>query len=262
MLLYRDTMEEIPKIDREYADRITMFIGNTVKNAGCSGVVIGLSGGIDSAVVAELSVNALGADKVITVFMPSATTPKDDYRCTSEFSASLGTEHRIIDISSSVGTLSSALGLKDDDRLGKGNLSARCRMAVLFDIARRTNRIVLGTSNRSEMMMGYFTKFGDGACDAMPIAGLYKTQVRELASLIGIPEEFITKPPSAGLWEGQTDEDEMGISYDRLDGILCRLDGMNDKDISEETGVSVEKVSEIRKRVATVSHKRNPPIRM
>ena len=261
MRLYGETMEGIPGIGREDVGRLTAFIRDTVKNAGCSGVVIGLSGGIDSAVVTKLAVDALGADKVLNIFMPSATTPKDDMKCTSEFSASLGTEYKIVDISSSVAALSSALELKDDDRLGRGNLSARCRMAVLFDTARRTNRIVLGTSNRSEMMMGYFTKFGDGACDAVPIVDLYKTQVRELASLIGIPEEFIVKPPSAGLWEGQTDEGEMGISYDKLDTVLYRLDSMGDDDISKETGVSVEKVAEIRKRVASAAHKRNPAIR-
>ena len=109
-------------------------------------------------------------------------------------------------------------------------------------------------------MMGYFTKFGDGACDVVPIVNLYKTQVRELARIIGIPEDFITKAPSAGLWDGQTDEDEMGISYKDLDNVLFRLDSMGDAKISEITGVSLEKVSEIREKVRKTVHKREPAI--
>ena len=139
-------------------------------------------------------------------------------------------------------------------------MCARCRMIILFDMAKRTNQLVLGTSNRSEMMMGYFTKFGDGACDVVPIVNLYKTQVRELARIIGIPEDFITKAPSAGLWDGQTDEDEMGILYKDLDNVLSRLDSMGDAKISEITGVSLEKVSEIREKVRKTAHKREPAI--
>lgn len=253
-------MNGIPGIDREYADRIVGFIRDTVRGSGCDGAVIGLSGGIDSAVVTKLTVEALGPEKVINVFMPSATTPEDDHRCTSEFSSSLGTDYRVIGISSMVDAFSDALGLGAEDRLSRGNISARCRMTILFDIARRMNYLVVGTSNKSEMMMGYFTKFGDGACDVVPIVNLYKTQVRELAGIIGIPEEIITRPPSAGLWEGQTDEGEMGVTYNDLDNVLFRMDSMDDRKISEETGVPVEKVSEIRERVRKTAHKRQPAI--
>ena len=122
--------------------------------------------------------------------------------------------------------------------------------------------IVMGTSNQSEMMMGYFTKFGDGACDVTPLANLYKTEVRQLARLIGIPEEIISKPPSAGLWEGQTDESEMGITYSDLDQILYDLEqDRSDAQIAADTGLSREKVSEIRKQVESMEHKRLPPIR-
>ncbi len=253
-------MNGIPGIDREYADRIVGFIRDTVRGSGCDGAVIGLSGGIDSAVVTKLTVEALGPKKVINVFMPSATTPEDDHRCTSEFSSSLGTDYRVIGISPMVDAFSDALGLGAEDRLSRGNISARCRMTILFDIARRMNHLVIGTSNKSEMMMGYFTKFGDGACDVVPIVNLYKTQVRELAGIIGIPKEIITRPPSAGLWEGQTDEGEMGVTYNDLDNVLFRMDSMDDREISEETGVPVEKVSEIRERVRKTAHKRQPAI--
>ncbi len=253
-------MNGIPGIDREYADRIVGFIRDTVRGSGCDGAVIGLSGGIDSAVVTKLTVDALGPEKVINVFMPSATTPEDDHKCTLEFSSSLGTDYRVIRISSMVDAFSDALGLGAEDRLSRGNISARCRMTILFDIARRMNYLVIGTSNKSEMMMGYFTKFGDGACDVVPIVNLYKTQVRELAGIIGIPKEIITRPPSAGLWEGQTDEGEMGVTYNDLDNVLFRMDSMDDREISEETGVPVEKVSEIRERVRKTAHKRQPAI--
>lgn len=253
-------MNGIPGIDREYADRIVGFIRDTVNGSGCDGAVIGLSGGIDSAVVTKLTVEALGPERVINVFMPSATTPEDDRRCTSEFSSSLGTDYRVIRISPMVDAFSDALELDPKDRLARGNISARCRMTILFDIARRMNYLVIGTSNRSEMMMGYFTKFGDGACDVVPIVNLYKTQVRELAKVIGVPDEFITRPPSAGLWEGQTDEDEMGVTYHDLDNVLFRMDSMDDHKISEETGVPVEKVSEIREKVRKTAHKRQPAI--
>ena len=253
-------MEGIPSIDREYADGIVSFIRDTVKRAGCDGAVIGLSGGIDSAVVTKLTVEALGPKNVINVFMPSATTPEDDHRCTSEFSSSLGTDYKVVGISPMVDAFSTALGLNDDDRLERGNISARCRMIILFDTAKRMNYLVIGTSNKSEMMMGYFTKFGDGACDVVPIVNLYKTQVRELAKVIGIPEGFITRPPSAGLWEGQTDEDEMGVTYHDLDNVLYRLDSMDDAEISERTGVPLKKVSEIREKVRRTAHKREPAI--
>ena len=227
-------MDGIPSIDGGYADGLVEVIRDTVRGSGCNGVVIGLSGGIDSAVVTKLAVDALGAENVINVFMPSSTTPKDDHRCTSEFSSSLGTDYRVIGISPMVDAFSSALGLDDGDRLEKGNISARCRMIILFDIAKRTNHLVLGTSNRSEMMMGYFTKFGDGACDALPLVNMYKTNVRQLARLIGVPDDIIAKPPTAGLWEGQTDEEEMGISYVMLDQILYGLEQeRTDRDCAE-----------------------------
>ena len=146
--------------------------------------------------------------------------------------------------------------------LERGNISARCRMIVLYNLAKKRDSIVMGTSNQSEMMMGYFTKFGDGACDVTPLANLYKTEVRQLARLIGIPEEIISKPPSAGLWEGQTDESEMGITYSDLDQILYDLEqDRSDAQIAADTGLEKSRVAEIRRQVESMEHKRLPPLR-
>ena len=135
-------------------------------------------------------------------------------------------------------------------------------MTVLYNEARRKGYILLGTSNRSELMMGYFTKFGDGACDAMPIADLYKTQVRALAREIGIPEDVIEKPPTAGLWDGQTDEGDMGVEYAVLDVILEGIEsGKDSASISEDLGVAIGDVQCIAQRVTEMAHKRSLPKR-
>ena len=143
----------------------------------------------------------------------------------------------------------------------RGNIAARCRMIVLYNFAKKRNYIVAGTSNKSEMMTGYFTKFGDGACDFTPLAGLYKTEVRQIASLIGVPQEIIDKPPSAGFWEGQTDESEMGMSYDELDIILRDIeDGLDDGVIAKDAKLTVDEVAKIRMLVASMEHKRQLPL--
>ena len=146
--------------------------------------------------------------------------------------------------------------------LERGNISARCRMIVLYNLAKKRDYVVMGTSNQSEMMMGYFTKFGDGACDITPMANLYKTEVRQMARLIGVPEPIIAKPPSAGLWEGQTDESEMGIKYEDLDGILYDLEqDRSDSQIAADTGLPISEIVRIRTQVQSMEHKRLPAIR-
>ena len=135
-------------------------------------------------------------------------------------------------------------------------------MIVLYNLAKKRNYLVMGTSNQSEIMMGYFTKFGDGACDVTPLANMYKTEVRQIARIIGIPEEIIVKPPSAGLWEGQTDESDMGITYNDLDGILFDMEqDRSDVQIANDTNLPKEKIAEIRRQVESMEHKRLPPIR-
>jgi NAD+ synthase len=167
-----------------------------------------------------------------------------------------------VDIAPAVDALSAVLLKKEETPLDRGNISARCRMTVLYNIAKNRECIVMGTSNQSEIMMGYFTKFGDGACDVTPLANMYKTEVRQIARIIGVPENIIIKPPSAGLWEGQTDEKDMGIKYSDLDSILYGMDqDLSDAQISSETGLPREEVEKIRRKVAQMEHKRLPAIR-
>ena len=253
---------KIPQITVDDVNDLVGFIRSTVDRIGCKGVVVGLSGGIDSATVTKLCVDAIGPENVLNVFMPSRVTPAEDYKTTSDLSALWGTEYRVVDIQPAVDALAAVLLSGKETPLERGNNSARCRMIVLYNRAKKRDYVVMGTSNQSEIMMGYFTKFGDGACDVTPMANLYKTEVRQLARLIGVPEPVIAKPPSAGLWEGQTDESEMGITYADLDGILYDLE--QDRTVSQiasDTGLPEDEVVRIRDRVRSMEHKRLPAIR-
>jgi NAD+ synthase len=165
----------------------------------------------------------------------------------------------VVDISGSVQSFQEILP-KLMTQLTAANVKARCRMIVLYMIANSTGRLVMGCSNKTELMVGYFTKFGDGGADYLPIGDLYKTQVRELAKRVGVDAEILMKPPSAGLWEGQTDEGEMGITYDVLDQILYGLEtGMPPEKISREAGCEVSIVKEIEERMRVSVHKRRLP---
>lgn len=254
--------DEIPIVTADDVDELKNFIRAVAKKAGVDGMVIGLSGGLDSAVVTKLAADALGGGNVLDVFMPSRITPADDYMTTSELSRLWGVEYKIVDIQPAVDSLTAVLLSRDDVPLESGNISARCRMIVLYNQAKKKNYLVMGTSNQSELMMGYFTKFGDGACDVTPLSNMYKTQVKQIAEIIGVPKDIITKPPTAGLWEGQTDEDEMGIKYSDLDRILYGFErGCSDKEIFAATGLPLEKIVEIRECVRRSEHKRLPALR-
>jgi len=256
------TETKIPKITTEDVGKLKAFISSTVAKAHAKGVVIGLSGGIDSAVVTKLCADALGPENVLNVFMPSRVTPPEDYKTTSELSSLWGTEFRVVDVQPAVDALAAVLLSDAETPLERGNISARCRMIVLYNLAKKRQYLVMGTSNQSEIMMGYFTKFGDGACDATPLANMYKTNVRQIARIIGVPQPIIDKPPSAGLWEGQTDESEMGIKYEDLDAILYDMEqDMTDSQIAADTGLPKEKVQEIRRQVQSMEHKRLPAMR-
>ncbi len=260
---YRYSMTvKIPQITEEDVADLTGFIRSTIQRIGCKGVVVGLSGGVDSATVTKLCVDALGPEKVLNVFMPSRVTPAEDYKTTSELSSMWGTEYRVVDVQPAVDALAAVLLSGRETPLERGNISARCRMIVLYNLAKKRDYIVMGTSNQSELMMGYFTKFGDGACDVTPLANMYKTEVRQIARIIGVPEPIIAKPPSAGLWEGQTDESEMGITYENLDGILYDMEqDRTDPQIAADTGLPLSEIERIRKQVVSMEHKRLPAVR-
>jgi NAD+ synthase len=247
---------------REMTDIIIKdFIRQKVEENGAAGVVIGLSGGIDSAVVSVLCASAIGPERVLNVFMPSAKSSKEDARDAEELSLKFGMQFKVIGIEPAIDGFRSMLPeLRDDKRL-LGNCMARCRMTVLYDLAKLNNRLVMGTSNKSELLTGYFTKFGDGGADYCPIGDLYKTEVRQLARKIGVPDKFVQKVPSAGLWEGQTDEGELEISYDELDAVLFGIEnGMDLEDISRRNMVPEDKVDRVWKLYNGSVHKRKTPL--
>lgn len=210
-------MNSIATIPNDYqaiTSQITSFIK---EQAPAGGVVIGISGGIDSAIVMGLSVKALGADKVTGLLMPQ--TENDISPVIKEYVQQLGIHHEILPIGPIVDAYRQ-YGHIADDKVVAGNIKARIRMSLLYSRSNASNLVVMGTGNRSELLAGYFTKYGDGGVDYLPIGDLYKTQVRGVAKHIGVPEPIILQPPSAGLWDGQTDEAELGVSYDTLDAIL------------------------------------------
>lgn len=260
---YSDIMckARLPNITQHDITCIINSIRNTVDNIKCKGVVIGISGGVDSAVVTKLCAEAVGHKNVLDIFMPSNISTDMDYKTTVDLCEQYGTEYKVINIKPAVDTFVSDILHDRNTPLEYGNISARCRMIVLYNIARKLNYIVMGTSNKSELMMGYFTKFGDGACDIAPLANLYKSEVIQIARFIGIPKQIISKPPSAGLWDGQTDESDMGIAYSDLDIVLYELEhNKSSHQIAIDTGISIDKVMSVYNRVNLMSHKRFPPI--
>lgn len=243
-------------------NRIIDFIRNGIRKAGVGGAVIGISGGIDSALAATLTVKALGKDKVLGIHMPeSSLTPSEDSKDAKTLADWLGIEFQTIDISGIISAFMAAIPESESaDRLSMGNLKARIRMSLLYFHANRMNRMVIGTGNKTEILLGYFTKYGDGGVDLEPIGGLYKTDVWELSRRLGIPEPIITKKPSAGLWAGQTDEAELGISYLKVDEVLKRLEQYEDPEtILNTLEISVEQLNSVINRIEKSEHKRSAP---
>ncbi|MEA2031010.1 MAG: NAD+ synthase [candidate division Zixibacteria bacterium] len=200
---------------------ITKFITDSLQQSGMEGFVVGLSGGIDSSVAAALAVEAVGNNKVLGVSMPYRFSSKSSRTDASKMAEKLDIEFRTVDISLMIDAYFDSIN--DGNRLRAGNKMARERMAVLFDIAAETNRLVLGTDNRTEICLGYTTWYGDSACSINPTGELYKSEIRQIAHVLGVPDEIIAKAPSADLWAGQTDEKEIGVSYEQIDAILVRI---------------------------------------
>jgi len=250
-----------PKFREDMISVVTTFIRDSLEQSGKGGVVIGMSGGLDSSLMAKLASDALGPEKVLGVFLPESTTPDNDAEDAESFAKELGIEFETVPIDEPLEALKKTVGSSADDKNVLANMKARCRMIVLYQRANSLDRLVLGTGNKSELMVGYFTKFGDGGCDLLPIGDLYKTQIREMARSLSLPEDIVSKPPSAGLREGQTDEQELGMSYEELDPILLGMElGMDDGDISQRTNSTESEVSRIRSIVKRSAHKRKTPL--
>lgn len=242
-------------------EAILAFLTAHGRGSGSDGLVVGLSGGIDSALVARLARDAIGADRVSAVLLPDAAYPRGLAEETAGFAASLGLEFREVRIDPIEGAFRGQLP-ELSDRTDLGNLKARIRMAILYSIARSRRRLVVGTGNKSELLTGYFTKWGDGGVDLLPLGDLYKTGVREVAEQLGLPDAIRRRVPTAGFWEGQTDEGELGLSYERLDRILRGLEELrNPEEIAETLGEPPSVVVAVAQRVREHRHKRRlPPI--
>ncbi len=219
----RDYVGRRLRLDDELAVRVlTSFIDDAVRSTGADGVVLGLSGGVDSALAAALAVQALGGDRVHPFMLPHRTSSPDSRADAERVAATLGLEAPVLDISAMVDAYFSA----HDPAAGKvrqGNMMARVRMAVLFDQAKKLRCLVLGTSNKTEILLGYSTIFGDNASSINPLGDLYKQQVWQLARHLELPAEVVEKKPSADLWPGQTDEEELGFDYATADEVLYLL---------------------------------------
>lgn len=215
-------MKKLPELEAQKAlPRLLNFIRERTAAAGKTRLVVGLSGGIDSAVSAYLGVRALGRENLTAFLLPYRTTRPESLEDAELVARELGVEHRRIDITPMVDAYFQLF--PDADPKRRGNFMARCRMAVLYDQSAALDALVLGTGNRTEALLGYTTLWGDMACAFTPLGGLYKTQVRQLAAFLGVPARIIDKTPTADLWEGQTDEGEMGITYEEADLILYQL---------------------------------------
>lgn len=199
---------------------IVDFIHREITRVGFSRGILGLSGGIDSALVAFLAVEALGAQNVTAMIMPYRTSNPSSRADAEQVAAQLGIATRVVEITPMVDPY---LNQYVQDSRRRGNVMARARMIVLYDHSEEFQALVIGTSNKTETLLGYTTQFGDNAAAIQPIADLYKCQVRQLARVVGVSENIITKAPSADLWQGQTDEGELGFTYDEADAILYRL---------------------------------------
>ena len=240
-------------------DRITEFIRKVVSEANADGVVVGLSGGVDSSTTAFLCVKALGKDKVLGIIMPErGVTREEDIEDALKVCEILGIDYKFVEINPMVEVFLNELG--EGNRIAVANLKPRIRMIINYYYANNMNRLVAGTGNKSELMTGYYTKYGDGGVDFLPIGDLYKTEVFELAKFLGVPKRIIEKAPSAGLWVGQTDEGELGITYVKLDTILKALEkGVKPEEIPRRFDVSEEEVRRVLEMVEKSRHKREPP---
>ncbi|AOW81104.1 NAD+ synthase [Halodesulfurarchaeum formicicum] len=242
-------------------DSIESFIQETMSQAGVDRAILGLSGGIDSTTTAHLLVDALGPEAVHGLVMPGRVSQADNMGDAERVALDLGIEYDVIEIEPFVDKLVGAFPETEIDQFAIGNARARVRAVLNYLLANHEDGLVVGTGNRTEILVGYFTKYGDGAVDCNPIGRLYKQQVRQVARHLGVDEDLVTKTPTAGLWTGQTDEDELGIEYEVLDAILAlHIDGrLSAGATARMLDVDRELVDRVDTMVKRTEHKRTPP---
>jgi NAD+ synthase len=247
----------------ETQKRICRFIKEYVENAGAKGIVLGLSGGIDSGTIAALSSLAIGGENVLGLMLPEKENfnqkDVDDAKVVAE---QFHLQTQICDMSDALSGVYKAVPVFDQsNRLCKGNIKARTRMIYLYYYANKQSRIVCGSSDKSETMMGYFTKWGDAAADIAPIMDLYKTQVRKLAIHLGISQELALKPSTPALWPNQLAESELGLKYETLDLILFGLERfMKPEEIADQMDLEKALVDNVKSRWLATEHKRRMPL--
>lgn len=246
------------------ADEIVTFIKRTVTKAQADGVVVGLSGGVDSSLVATLSVKALGKEKVLGVLIPTDFTPTEDIQDATDLAKLLGIQTKYVMIKPIIDSFVTALHLDELDpnkKMTIANICSRIRMVILYYFANLHNYLVAGTGDRSEDLIGYFTKYGDGGVDFLPISHLYKIQVRKLAEFLGVPQKIAYKPSSPQLYLGHKATDEIPLDYDILDRVERMLfdEKLSPQDVADKTKVNVHVVEEVLRRYEASVHKRTYP---
>ncbi len=249
------------EINTDLASKIlTDFIRTEVTRAGFQRAVVGVSGGVDSSVSCFLTAKALRPENVLAVRMPYEETTSDSLEHAELVIEATGVQELTVPITDMVDSFFAQF--PNADRVRRGNAMARARMIVLYDQSAATKGLVIGTGNKTEILLGYTTLYGDSACAINPLGDLYKTQVRQLAVALGVPEVIITKPPSAGLWVGQTDEGELGFTYDEVDRLLVMLvDGRYSPQACVEAGFDAQFVETVIERIRRNQFKRvMPPI--
>jgi NAD+ synthase len=235
------------------------FIKEETEKIGLRNVVVGVSGGIDSALSALLAVKALGKDRVFGYVLPFKTSSKESVEDAYLFANHFDIKLNLIDITPFTEPFIDTLDV--DSKLRKGNVMARMRMVTLFDMSSKHKAIVLGTSNKTELLLGYGTWYGDLASSINPIGDLYKTQVWDLSKYLGIPQKLIDKKPTADLWQGQTDEDELGFSYDEVDRLLYHMiDERRSVDELVKLGFNQSFISNVAERIRKNQFKRQLPV--
>ena len=248
---------DLPEVER----RIERFIQDYVEKTQAEGIVLGMSGGVDSCTVAGLSAKALGGDKVLGLMLPEKETrTQKDIEHAKLVAKKFKIRTETIDITPVLGAFYKEIPIFDpENRVCKGNIKARTRMIFIYYYANKLNMLVCGSSDKSETMMGYFTKWGDVAGDIYPMMDLYKTQVRRLALHLGIPKEVAEKPSTPALWPNQLAEDELGIKYEQLDLILYGLERfMQPEEIASQLQVDKRVIEKIKSRWLLAEHKRRP----
>ena len=232
-------------------DEIAAWLRAQLAAAGADGFVLGLSGGVDSAAAAALAAHAVGPQHILAALMPCHSQP-EDARLAHLMADTFGIPTITVDLDGAYDALMSALPLSEHP-LAAANVKPRLRMTALYYLAQSRNYLVLGSGNKTESLVGYSTKYGDGGVDLLPLGNVYKTQVWELARQLGVPQPIVERPPTAGLWPGQTDEGEMGITYAELDRVLAAIESGDTADIAPTTLAKVQNM------IARSEHKRHIP---